>query len=352
MRRHRCDPYRVLGVARGATEGPDQGRSPKAGQALPPGRLDGRRAALPRRPRGISAARRPPPPPRVGRSSRAGPRPRRRATVCAAPAPPTPRPTTHPPRHQRPARTAGRPARCRGGRRACAPRIGASPARAGRRRATCRRTTDRPLARAPTSRSTTVPAAPPGRRPPANTSAVSMPTCHKRGQFRHQGTQPLTAARARVAADEEARAQSRQATPPPPRPPVTPPPPRPTYSYAAGVAHTTEQVNAARAATQRAKRAAAWPSLRERLLIALIAWVPVALLIGYGGSPPQPATVLPSAARPGTRRSKRCSSPWHWAARGAPARGLCRGLRQPVDPRRQHRAGRTAGAGPDPAAAA
>jgi len=106
----------------------------------------------------------------------------------------------------------------------------------------------------------------------------------KHGQFRHQGTQPLTAARARVAADEEARAQSRQSTPPPPRPPVTPPPPRPTYSYAAGVAHTTEQVNAARAATQRAKRAAAWPSLRERLLIALIAWVPVALLIGYGGS--------------------------------------------------------------------
>jgi curved DNA-binding protein CbpA len=106
----------------------------------------------------------------------------------------------------------------------------------------------------------------------------------KHGQFRRQGTQPLTAARARVAADEEARARSRQSTPPPPRPPVTPPPPRPTYSYAAGVAHSTEQVNAARAATQRAKRAAAWPSLRERLLIALIAWVPLALLIGYGGS--------------------------------------------------------------------
>lgn len=104
----------------------------------------------------------------------------------------------------------------------------------------------------------------------------------RRGQFRHQGTQPLTAARARVAAEEEARAQSRQSTPP--RPPVSPPPPRPTYSYAAGVAHTTEQVNAARAAADRAKRAAAWPRLRERLLGALIAWVPLALLIAYGGS--------------------------------------------------------------------
>jgi curved DNA-binding protein CbpA len=108
----------------------------------------------------------------------------------------------------------------------------------------------------------------------------------RRGQFRHQGTQPLTAARARVAAEEEARAESarpRQAAPPP-RPPVTPPPPRPAYSYAAGVAHTTEEVNAARAAAQKAKRAAAWPNLRERLLLALIAWVPLALLIGYGGS--------------------------------------------------------------------
>jgi curved DNA-binding protein CbpA len=139
----------------------------------------------------------------------------------------------------------------------------------------------------------------------------------RRGQFRHQGTQPLTAARARVAAEEEARAQSRQATPsrpptqsrsatpprpatppgqaagppprqstsPPPRPPASPPPPpRPTYAYAAGVAHTTEQLNAARAAAERARRAATWPSLRERLLAALIAWVPLALLIGYGGS--------------------------------------------------------------------
>jgi curved DNA-binding protein CbpA len=157
----------------------------------------------------------------------------------------------------------------------------------------------------------------------------------RRGQFRHQGTQPLTAARARVAAEEEARAaqsrqaaqphsrqsssappQSHQSAPPrarqstpaqprqsaeaqprgsgpaqarqsssaPPRAPVAPPPPRPTYSYAAGVAHTSDQVNAARAAANRARRAAAWPSLRERLLIALIAWVPLALVIGYGGS--------------------------------------------------------------------
>ena len=83
------DPYRALGVARGATKAQIKAAHRTSGQALPPGRLDRRRAALPRRPRGISAARRPPPPPRVGRSSRAGPRPRRRATVCAATPPPT-----------------------------------------------------------------------------------------------------------------------------------------------------------------------------------------------------------------------------------------------------------------------
>jgi curved DNA-binding protein CbpA len=133
----------------------------------------------------------------------------------------------------------------------------------------------------------------------------------RHGQFRRQGTQPLTAARARVAAEEEARAQAeaaaarpapaprrtappRPAEPrdtaapprpaPPPPPPVAPPPPRPVYAYAAGVAHTTEQVNAARAATQRAIRAATWPTLRERLIYALLAWIPLALLVGYGGT--------------------------------------------------------------------
>lgn len=143
----------------------------------------------------------------------------------------------------------------------------------------------------------------------------------RHGQFRRQGTQPLTAARARVAAEEEARAQADAAaraasmgpaaarpasTPrpaaapgpaaaretaaprpraaPAPPPPVAPQPPRPTYAYAAGVTHTTEQVNAARAATQRAIRAATWPTLRERLLYALLAWIPLALVVGYGGA--------------------------------------------------------------------
>lgn len=120
----------------------------------------------------------------------------------------------------------------------------------------------------------------------------------KHGQFRRQGTQPLTAARARVAAEEEARAEAAHAEPSPqPRartsaarpaqspPPVAPaPPPRPAYAYAAGVAHTAEQVNAARAATQRAIRAATWPTLRERLLYALLAWIPLALVVGYGGA--------------------------------------------------------------------
>lgn len=122
----------------------------------------------------------------------------------------------------------------------------------------------------------------------------------RHGQFRRQGTQPLTAARARVAAEEEARAnasrpagtapqaRTRQTGPPrqaaPTTPPMAPAQPRPAYAYSAGVAHTAEQVNAARAATQRAIRAASWPTLRERLLYALLAWIPLALVVGYGGT--------------------------------------------------------------------
>jgi hypothetical protein len=49
------------------------------------------------------------------------------------------------------------------------------------------------------------------------------------------------------------------------------------------VAHTAEAVSAARAATARQLRAAAWPRLRERLLAALLAWIPLALIVGYGG---------------------------------------------------------------------
>jgi curved DNA-binding protein CbpA len=145
----------------------------------------------------------------------------------------------------------------------------------------------------------------------------------RRGQFRQQGGQPLTAARARVAAEEEARARSSQAPPAQPaasprqapaaqpgarsRParPARPVPPataeamasdtpraaapsaarpRPSYAHAAGIVHSAEQVSAARAATERARNAAAWPNLRQRLVDALLAWLPLALLIAYAGS--------------------------------------------------------------------
>jgi curved DNA-binding protein CbpA len=121
-----------------------------------------------------------------------------------------------------------------------------------------------------------------------------------RGSFRHQGTQPLTAARARAAAEAEAR---QRATSRPPRSPArgtTPPEPgaargtprpgpppagpgAPAYAYAsAGVARDPERVAHVREEYMRRTRALQWPSLRQRLLYALLAWLPLALLVGYG----------------------------------------------------------------------
>ena len=123
----------------------------------------------------------------------------------------------------------------------------------------------------------------------------------RRGSFRHQGTQPITAARARAAAEAEARRPpsaprsqpARPAARPSQRPAshASPPPPRapaggagaPAYAYAsAGVARDPERVAHVRQAYERRTRALAWPSLRQRLLYALIAWLPLALLVGYG----------------------------------------------------------------------
>ena len=123
----------------------------------------------------------------------------------------------------------------------------------------------------------------------------------RRGSFRHQGTQPITAARARAAAEAEARraaAAPRSQSPRPGAQPSqragthAPPPPAPApagaggataYAYAsAGVARDPEQVAYVRHAYERRTRALAWPSLRQRLLYALIAWLPLALLVGYG----------------------------------------------------------------------
>ena len=110
----------------------------------------------------------------------------------------------------------------------------------------------------------------------------------RRGSFHHQGTQPLTAARARAAAEAENR---RRATNPtretrPPENEAPPPqPPPPAFAYAAaGVTRDAREVVHARDRFLRRLRAETWPSLTERLLYALLAWLPIAAVIGYGGS--------------------------------------------------------------------
>jgi curved DNA-binding protein CbpA len=102
----------------------------------------------------------------------------------------------------------------------------------------------------------------------------------RRGSFRQQGgAQPLTAARARVAAEEEARRGRTASAAAAPR--ARQHPPRPAAS---GVLRDAESIGQVRAAARREALAARWPSLGQRLLYALLAWLPVALLIGYGGA--------------------------------------------------------------------
>ncbi|HUG49305.1 MAG TPA: J domain-containing protein [Candidatus Limnocylindria bacterium] len=133
----------------------------------------------------------------------------------------------------------------------------------------------------------------------------------RRGSFRQQGgAQPLTAARARAAAEEEARAAAGAgaawAAPAAPagagmgapagaRPSETasrwagaarpadaqPPGRRPPAS---GVVHEAGQIHEVRAAARRQALASRWPSLSQRLLYAFLAWLPLALLVSYGGS--------------------------------------------------------------------
>ncbi len=110
-----------------------------------------------------------------------------------------------------------------------------------------------------------------------------------RGSFKYQGTQILTAARARAAAEAEARQQAaraaRQQQPAPQRQSANSPPPQPAYAYAsAGVARDPVSVGRAREQFLKRLRAQHWPNLKERLLYALVAWLPIAVLIAYGGT--------------------------------------------------------------------
>jgi curved DNA-binding protein CbpA len=97
----------------------------------------------------------------------------------------------------------------------------------------------------------------------------------RRGSFWQQGTQPLTAARARVAAEEHAR---RRHEPRSPAAQTRVHPIRP----AAGVAHDVDGISEAREMARHRARAAQWPALPQRLGFALVAWLPFALSIGGG----------------------------------------------------------------------
>jgi len=110
-----------------------------------------------------------------------------------------------------------------------------------------------------------------------------------RGSFQYQGTQVLTAARARAAAEAEARQQAARATREQPAAPArqstSAPPTQPAYAYAnAGIARDVHSVGRAREQFLKRLRAQNWPSLKERLLYALVAWLPIAVLIAYGGT--------------------------------------------------------------------
>ena len=110
----------------------------------------------------------------------------------------------------------------------------------------------------------------------------------RRGTFQYQGTQVLTGARARTHAEAEAR---RRATEIPRREPAAAAagasaasPPGAFKYTAAGVSRDAHRIHQVRQAWRRRTTAASWPTLRERMLYALLAWVPAALVIGYGGA--------------------------------------------------------------------
>jgi hypothetical protein len=118
----------------------------------------------------------------------------------------------------------------------------------------------------------------------------------RRGSWQYEGTQVLTGARARTYAEAQARRRASAARPDMPN---GPPPSMAsaaaagsaahgsTFTYTtatAGVARDAHRIHEVRRAWQRRTNAASWPSLKERLTWALVAWVPFALVIGYGGA--------------------------------------------------------------------
>jgi len=107
----------------------------------------------------------------------------------------------------------------------------------------------------------------------------------RRGTFQYQGTQVLTGARARTHAETEGRRREAEQTRRPPQAASAAATGQGAFTSAsAGISRDAHRIHQVRQAWRRRTNAASWPSLRERLLYALLAWVPFALLIGYGGA--------------------------------------------------------------------
>ncbi|MGI8929349.1 MAG: J domain-containing protein [Candidatus Limnocylindrales bacterium] len=106
----------------------------------------------------------------------------------------------------------------------------------------------------------------------------------RRGTFQYEGTQVLTGARARTHAEAEARRHAAEANREPRGAAAVASAPGSFTYTASGVSRDAHRIHQVRQAWRRRTNAASWPTLRERLLYALLAWIPVALVIGYGGA--------------------------------------------------------------------
>ncbi|MEX2547195.1 MAG: J domain-containing protein [Chloroflexota bacterium] len=118
----------------------------------------------------------------------------------------------------------------------------------------------------------------------------------RRGTFQYEGAQVLTGARARMHAETEARRRAAQQPRRDQATAATAAGGPGAFTYAtAGVSRDAQRIHQVRQAWRRRTSAATWPTLRERLFCALLAWVPAAVVIAYGSA----AATGCDVARPG-----------------------------------------------------
>ena len=106
----------------------------------------------------------------------------------------------------------------------------------------------------------------------------------RRGTFQYEGTQVLTGARARTHAEAESVRRAAEANREPAAASAAASGPGAFTYTASGVSRDAQRIHQVRQAWRRRTSAATWPTLRERLLYALLGWIPAALVIGYGGA--------------------------------------------------------------------